>query len=119
MSVLGSSTRVTSIVLRGKFIVQRNMLRLFVAGLMSSVFITGCATVDEDFNDAVDTSSAPLRGDTAKSIPDEYIVVFKAEVVDCKGVATAINRISLRKQSTPLASSVHRERGLSKLVVFG
>ena len=45
------------------------MFRLFAAGLLSSALVSGCATVEEDFTEAVDTTAAPLLGDATDSIP--------------------------------------------------
>lgn len=76
--------------------VQRcNVVRLFAAGVLSSSLITGCATGEEDFSEAVDTTAAPLiSADPAHAIPDQYIVVFN-DKVGAQGMSAAMNRISL------------------------
>jgi subtilisin family serine protease len=71
-----------------------NMFLFFTASLIS-LLVTGCATVEEDFAEAVDTAEAPLFGDVAESIPGEYIVVFNDQF-GTKGLAAAMNRISLK-----------------------
>jgi len=83
------------------------MFRLFAAGLMSSALITGCATVEEDFTEVVDTTAAPLLGDATDSVRDEYIVVFK-DAIGTKGLSTAMNRISLRSAQ----SRIMRQYGI-------
>jgi aqualysin 1 len=71
------------------------MFRLFAAGLLSSVLIPACATVEEDLTTAAAKTSAPLLGDATDAVPDEYIVVFKGEIGQ-QGMNAAMNRISLR-----------------------
>jgi subtilisin family serine protease len=71
------------------------MFRLFATGLLSGALVAGCATDEMDSAVAVDTTAAPLLGDAADSVRDEYIVVFKDEI-GAEGVAAAMNRIALR-----------------------
>jgi aqualysin 1 len=79
------------------------MFRLFAASLLSSSLITGCATVEEDFSDAVDTTMAPLLGDATDAIADEYIVVFKKDV-GAKNLRAAMNRVTLRNAKSRIQS---------------
>jgi subtilisin family serine protease len=56
----------------------------------------GCATVEEDFAEAVDTAMAPLvTVDPGARIPDQYIVVFK-DSIGAKSMNAAMSRISLK-----------------------
>jgi subtilisin family serine protease len=82
---------------RSSTVQGRNLFRLFAAGLMSSMLVTGCAGVDDDFTAAVDTTMAPLiAAEPANAIPNQYIVRFK-DSIGAQSIDAAMNRISLKK----------------------
>jgi len=73
----------------------RLFLKLTVSLAIPLVLGAGCATVEEDFAGAVDTTMAPLvTVDAAARIPDQYIVVFK-DSVGTANMKAAMSRISL------------------------
>jgi subtilisin family serine protease len=74
----------------------RNLIRFIAAGICSSSLIAGCAAVEEDFAEAVDTTEAPLlAADSADRIAGQYIVVFK-DTIGTKGLEQAVNRVSFK-----------------------
>jgi subtilisin family serine protease len=82
-------------------------LHVWLVSVMTSVLFMGCATTEEDFTDDFGSTVAPLIGDTANAIPNEYIIVFRPHM-NRKDVATALQGLRLRDP----VSRVHREYGL-------
>jgi hypothetical protein len=78
-----------------------HLCRVAVLGLS----LAGCAVDGEDTTEAVGTTTAPLYvADAARSIPDQYIVVFKDQIA-ATGVDAAVSRIALKSSFSRIEST--------------
>lgn len=83
------------------------ILHVWLVSAMTSALVIGCATTEGDFTDNLGSAMAPLIGDTANAVTDEYIIVYRP-YMNRNNVTTAIQ--GLRLQDT--VSRVHREYDL-------
>jgi subtilisin family serine protease len=79
----------------------RRLIHVLALGVLSSAIIAGCAAaVDEDLDETVGSTAAPLKAAPVdRVIPGQYIVVFK-NTIGVQGINAAVNSISLKSTSS-------------------
>lgn len=78
-----------------------HLCRVAVLGMS----LAGCAVGTDELTEVVDTTTAPLYGaDAARSVPDQYIVVFKDQIA-ASGVEAAVSRIALKSSFSRIDST--------------